>query len=388
MTSNYAFSSAPQAVRTRGRAKYRAPFQEENFAPVSSNIMYDKRVVRGNTYAAQVLPANAQEEAERLEAGRNSAMNKRQMMDQRLMEQRVKPSTPEPVDGRRHMDVQTENYLEELTDKMPEVDEGTQTEAFMDRPPLPLFVPTKTGVDKDTQIEPGDGLFSFDLEVEPILEVLVGKTLEQSMMEVLEEEELYAIRAHQDEFEQMRNAELAEVQRLEAEARRRFDEKERRLEQERTRMAQEKDLKEKVSARSFAKDYLTDLHTGVFDVLLGEGFFYDPLTKEVEKAFMPWLFNACTGSMTDHPALNTPTVASSTARQITEDLLMTVLSKTLGTIQAASKARSVALVNPLEVAAVEFAALEKQKEEERILAEAAAAEAAEKAAEAEAEAEA
>ena len=29
-----------------------------------------------------------------------------------------KPGTPEPVDGRRHMDIQTEDYLEELSDKV------------------------------------------------------------------------------------------------------------------------------------------------------------------------------------------------------------------------------------------------------------------------------
>ena len=36
----------------------------------------------------------------------------------------------------------------------------------------------KTGVDAATQVEDGE-LFDFDAEVEPILEVLVGKTLEQ-----------------------------------------------------------------------------------------------------------------------------------------------------------------------------------------------------------------
>jgi hypothetical protein len=48
----------------------------------------------------------------------------------------------------------------------------------MDRPPTPLFIPMKIGVDVETQIAAGD-LFDFNFEVEPILEVLVGKTLEQ-----------------------------------------------------------------------------------------------------------------------------------------------------------------------------------------------------------------
>ena len=63
-----------------------------------------------------------------------------------------------------HMDAQTEEFLEELTDKPVEVSIDTQTEAFMDRPPSPLFVPAKSGVDVDTQVLVGE-LFDFDLEV-------------------------------------------------------------------------------------------------------------------------------------------------------------------------------------------------------------------------------
>lgn len=43
---------------------------------------------------------------------------------------------------------------------------------------------------------PGE-LFDFDYEVEPILEVLVGKILEQSMMEIMEEDELANLQLHQ-----------------------------------------------------------------------------------------------------------------------------------------------------------------------------------------------
>jgi hypothetical protein len=74
-------------------------------------------------------------------------------------------------------------------------------------------------------------LFDFEFEVEPILEVLVGKVLEQGLMEVLEEEELAAMRAHQEHFEQLRNAELVAVQRMEAAERRKAEEKDRRLAQ-------------------------------------------------------------------------------------------------------------------------------------------------------------
>ena len=68
---------------------------------------------------------------------------------------RAPPRTPEPVDGRKHIDIQTDAYLEELTDTVPEVDNNTQTDAFLDRPPTPLFVPQKSGLDATTQIENG-----------------------------------------------------------------------------------------------------------------------------------------------------------------------------------------------------------------------------------------
>jgi hypothetical protein len=284
------FQNEPQAIgghggRSKKRSKkmYRSYGMEEE-TTVSANIMFDRRVVRGNTYAAQVVAANTRESENTMRQpsnGRRSEQGSSQII------KGPSRGSVDPVAGRKHIDVQTDNYLEELTDRRPEVDEETQTDSYMDRPPLPLFIPTKAGLDKATQVE--DDLFDFDLEVQPILEVLVGKTLEQSMQEVLEEEELAAIRRRQEDFEQARNAELAEVQRLEAEARRKFEEKARRVTQESERIEKEAEITEKVAARAFAKEYLTDLHENVFGGLVDDGHFYDPLVKEVEDVFMPWV---------------------------------------------------------------------------------------------------
>lgn len=68
-------------------------------------------------------------------------------------------------------------------------------------------------------------LFDFDLEVKPMLQVLVGKTIEQALLEVMEEEELANLRANQYAYEEIRNVELAEVQRLEEQERRHREEK-------------------------------------------------------------------------------------------------------------------------------------------------------------------
>lgn len=281
MASAYQFAAQPKSVGTR-KKKYRDINDDPEIG--GTNIMYDARVVRGSTYAARILSQAQQEDESRLKHEERIRAQKRT----RTQRKPGRPATPEPVPGRKHIDVQTDDYLEELTDRPPERDQVTQTEPLMDRPPSPLFMPAKIGKDQSTQIEPGD-LFNFKVEVEPILEVLVGKTLEQAMDEVLEEEELENIRKHKEAFEQQRNIELAEVQRLEAEEQRRKAEKNRRTKQESIRVQQEEEVMEKVAARGFAKNYLTDLHHAVLDSLVASGHFFDPVEKEVDSVFMPWL---------------------------------------------------------------------------------------------------
>merc|ERR1719440_863257 len=119
-------------------------------------------------------------------------------------------------------------------------------------------MPPKIGVDIETQILAGD-LFDFDKEVEPVLEVVVGKTLEQSMMEVLEEEELESLRRHQEDFEKRRNAEMLEVQRMEAAEKRRNDELQRRMAQAAAQREQNLSIMKKVISRSIAAAHMSSL---------------------------------------------------------------------------------------------------------------------------------
>lgn len=188
------------------------------------------------------------------------------------------------------MDVQTELYLEEIADRIVEVDMECQTDAFLDKPPTPLFIPAKTGKDVATEILEGE-LFDFDLEVKPMLEVLVGKTIEQSLLEVMEEEELANLRASQYAYEELRNIELAEVQRLEEQERRHREEKERRKQQQWQVVHKHNETSQKIAARAFAQRYLADLLPSVFDSLRDGGYFYDPVERDIEIGFLPWLMN-------------------------------------------------------------------------------------------------
>ncbi|CAI9716840.1 Hypothetical predicted protein [Octopus vulgaris] len=281
----YTFSSQPRVVSHRKKYKEKplAPAPEE--VPMYSNIMYDRRVVRGNTYALSTIPAQSQPDP--LEAQRRQEAKRRANARRRAKEQ-FERLTPEPVPGRKHIDVQTELYLEEISDRVEEADVDIQTDYFLDRPPTPLYVPAKTGIDVATQILDGE-LFDFNIEVQPILEVLVGKTIEQSLIEVLEEEELANLRKQQRQYIELRNAELAEQQRLEEQNRRKVEEKEMRMLQQVAVMKREKETAEKISAMAFAQSYLRDLVPTVFAILSDNGYFYDPVEKDIEEGFLPWL---------------------------------------------------------------------------------------------------
>jgi DNA-directed RNA polymerase specialized sigma54-like protein len=106
---------------------------------------------------------------------------------------------------------------------------------------------------------------------------LVGKTVEQALIEVAEEEELAEIREQQREYEELRNAEVIELQRLEEQERRLRSEKDRRMKQAQESLKLEQDVAQKIAARAFAKAYLQDLVPSVFNNLRDNGYFYDPV---------------------------------------------------------------------------------------------------------------
>ncbi|XP_074044052.1 radial spoke head protein 3 homolog isoform X3 [Macrotis lagotis] len=215
---------------------------------------------------------------------------KRKALARKRAREHLQLRSPEPVEGRKHVEVQTELYLEELADRIIEVDVECQTDAFLDKPPTPLFIPAKTGKDVATQILDGE-LFNFDIEVKPMLEVLVGKTIEQSLLEVMEEEELAELEIQQQQFEEIRNLELAEVQRLEEQERRHQKEKERRRDQQLKVVQKQKETSQKIAARAYAKIYLADLLPSAFNNLRDNGYFYDPIERDIEMGFLPWLMH-------------------------------------------------------------------------------------------------
>jgi len=219
--------------------------------------------------------------------------------------------------ARRHVEVSLEEHLIEQTQPAVDVEVTTQTDEFAERPDTPDYVPKKTGIDMATQIEPDD-LFSFDREVEPILDIIVDKTLEQALLEVEEETELDAIASRkvrhlagrcckaramltvccvllfsppQENLLLGKKKESDRIQLMEAKAQEEYQHLQ--LVRKRARAA--------AQAQKQARAKVAALHAGAMlsrlalrsamDAMIRDGGFSNPLQLDVSQNFMPWLLS-------------------------------------------------------------------------------------------------
>ena len=224
--------------------------------------------------------------------------NKRKYDPKRLEQQRAKAAeefftrdvkTPEAPPGKQNIDIQTDQFVAELTDKAPVYEIGCQTEFKIERPPTPHKMPKIAGVTKKTLTEDNE-LFLFEDEVEPILSVLCGKTLEVARMEVLQEEELAEMKRQQDSFANMRKNEEAEIKKMEDAEKKRLEAYEAKKSLERSRREAKKIAHKKVVSRVLGKRFNSNLKVCALTFLRDVGMFRNTFEQDVLDAdVMPWL---------------------------------------------------------------------------------------------------
>lgn len=323
MSSNdtYVFMSQPKAVT---RPKYRDPNEDDQEDVGHANIMYDPRVARGKTFgrpmeatmaATQVMQRTV--ESRKWTPAMNRA-HKKKLIKAGLI--RPKPKSVASIHDnirvvKKRVEVPLEQYLIEQEEPVKTVTQDTQTDTFHERPQTPEYFQQPTGVDMGTQVETSQ-VFQFDLDVNPILDVLTGKTLEQSLNEVREEEEFSFIRRKHAEITQAEAREAEEIKQRVQDERDLLEEKETILLKARQRAAQAAVLEEKISSTLFSKKFLRTLDGGVYDHLSEANFFYDPLRVDVE-AFLPWLVDQAKAKLDDIAA----------ARQTVDDMLKRSVDK-------------------------------------------------------------
>ena len=320
-----------------------------------SGLMTDPRVKKGSRYSSRPHgPNQSNGLPTRSVPGMGAAPARRVILREKWSESRA--STPPPAQGRTNCLLQTDEYIEILTNNSSNFQQ-TQTIAAMDRPADPLFNRKKQDADVTTQLEDGD-IFAFDIDVEPVIEVLMRTTFRKSklsfakpplgqinpltqplffpliadsaMLELVQEEELEAIEREREGHELQRNSELAEVQRLEQEKRRVEDERRRRLEQTLRYAKKQKDLEERLAARAVATRALDDLRGMAFRTMDEAGILVDPLRQEIEQDFMPGLLQAV--------------LARSRAQQLANELIDDLLEDAKGNVRRHEARRAVNLI--------------------------------------------
>lgn len=132
-------------------------------------------------------------------------------------------------------------------------------------------VQTKTGIDASTEILDGE-LFDFDAEVQPILNNLIGKTLQQALDEVVQEEEIADLREQQQRILALHEKELAEL---------------RRLEQSENIIERSDSMQERITAAKLLQGHIAELLPNVLESIES---LRDAENKEdLQRKLTPWL---------------------------------------------------------------------------------------------------
>ncbi|KAL8272650.1 hypothetical protein Esti_003438 [Eimeria stiedai] len=264
-----------------------------------SNLMFERRVFRGVPFKLlkkqEAVDASAssillREKLLRAQCasshGPRAAQQQQQQTARSGLDSLKSAREPNGSAREREVGLQTDPHLVLLTSAAKETEAAAQTDKTSDRPASPLVALKAELVDADTQIQEGE-LFNFDEEVVPVLEVLVGRVIEQSLNEVIEEEELRAIRQQREAFERERLQQLIAVQALEAAEERRQQEAARRLAEEAAHQKLRSFAAHKAAAAACAGRLLWGLEQTILEEMLQSREFVKPLTPAVENVVWP-----------------------------------------------------------------------------------------------------
>lgn len=108
-------------------------------------------------------------------------------------------------------------------------------------------------------------------------------------MEVLEEEEIKEMRKKQRYFEELRNREQMEVQKLEDAETRKKQEISRRYNQQKERTELTKIHQKKLMSRCFGREYLSKLRVNCLSNLIQKGIFQKEVAKEIYFDLVPYI---------------------------------------------------------------------------------------------------
>ena len=228
-----------------------------------------KNIFRNNNNSNQMLPGTYIPFQERVEQSpylvsieqKNQKNNKKKPKKKEInsyISNKDKLFIPKPERVRQGIDI-FRNLIEEEK-KVVMVDLGIQSDEieYDEIENEKKFLPQKLGKDEATQIMDGD-LFDFDKDVQPLLTVIVGKTLEQSLLELEQEQEIENLRQAKLMYSKKRNDDSKRIKNLEEkEIQKKYNNDAKKEIRKQMRETRKKTQKELIS-RFISKNYLRDL---------------------------------------------------------------------------------------------------------------------------------
>ena len=265
-------ASAPRAITT-GKGKYR----EDSSMLLPTNIMKDPRVAKGSTYSAHHLKVK-EEAAKIVESGGGEERRRRKVKKKEtIYDFKLRESS------RNELDLAP--YLVEQVAPIAVSTVETQTAEFLPRPDSPEFVPMKTGIDVGTQLH--DEVFDFDAEVDPLLQVIIGKTMEQALLEVESEAELSALEDECEKLGDEKKKEEERIQRMEAEAGKVWRAKKDKVKQEVEFARAQDEVRAKVAAVRYMREFLPVALQDIYKQKIDEK---EWTLHTIGTNFLPWLY--------------------------------------------------------------------------------------------------
>ena len=159
-----------------------------------------------------------------------------------------------------------------------------QTVEFLPKPPSPKYVPKKTGIDKVTQIGDYD-LFEYDREVQPILNVLLNKSVEQAILEVEEETELQEIRKFKQEYQKRQENNQEQWQQEVKREINLIKQKNKTLNNARAKREQQIKTMHKLQCLNISKKFLSGCFMGTMNQLAEHSYWRDGFRDQLTVAF-------------------------------------------------------------------------------------------------------
>ncbi len=188
---SFTYSSQPHSAPQRKAAKHYRPM-DDAIAGVPLTLMSDPRVIRGNTHSLAKKVAKHGGDFGSTNRKQNDLLEIREVSRSTYFYE-VKSFSNNEIDVSKYL-IEQDNFPTKTKES------ENQTDDFKERPRTPEYIPRKTGMDRSTQVEDVGELFDFNIEVVPLVNVIVEKIIEQSIFELQSEFELSSLEQATAEF--------------------------------------------------------------------------------------------------------------------------------------------------------------------------------------------